>query len=74
MTPPARHGPRRSGSVGAMRAGDAADGACAFGAEDWSRFLSERLDLPVRVRFGRARRQVLVARPGGPAKILENGR
>ena len=35
-----------------------------FSAEDWTRFLSGRLGREVRVRFGRARRQVIVACPG----------
>lgn len=35
-----------------------------FSAEDWTRFLSGRLGRSVRVRFGRARRQVIVAFPG----------
>ena len=34
-----------------------------FGAEDWARFLSGELGRNVRVRFGRARRQVIVAFP-----------
>jgi len=34
-----------------------------FSAEDWTRFLSTRLGRRVRVRFGRARRQVIVAYP-----------
>lgn len=37
--------------------------ATAFSAEDWARFLSSRLGRDVRVRFGRARRQVIVAFP-----------
>jgi hypothetical protein len=35
-----------------------------FSAEDWERFLTGRLGRDVRVRFGRARRQVIVAFPG----------
>lgn len=34
-----------------------------FSAEDWARFLSGRLGRQVRVRYGRARRQVIVAYP-----------
>lgn len=34
-----------------------------FSAEDWARFLSGRLGREVRVRFGHARRQVIVAFP-----------
>ncbi len=34
-----------------------------FSAEDWARYLSGVLGRPVRVRFGRARRQVIVAFP-----------
>jgi len=34
-----------------------------FSAEDWARFLSGRLGREVRVRYGRARRQVIVAFP-----------
>lgn len=35
-----------------------------FSAEDWARYLSGALGREVRVRFGRARRQVIVAQPG----------
>lgn len=35
-----------------------------FSADDWARFLSGRLGREVRVRYGRARRQVIVAFPG----------
>ncbi len=34
-----------------------------FGADDWQELLARELRLPVRVTFGRARRNVLVARP-----------
>jgi predicted metal-dependent hydrolase len=34
-----------------------------FSAEDWTRFLSRHLGREVRVRYGRARRQVIVAHP-----------
>lgn len=38
--------------------------AAEFSAEDWARFLSGRLGRNVKVRFGKARRQVIVAFPG----------
>ena len=48
-----------------------------FSAREWERFLSEELDQPVRVRFGRARQRVLVATPpadrAAPYDVRMNG-
>ena len=43
----------------------------AFDEVEWSRFLVARLGLPVRVRFGDARRNVLVARPAADGRGYE---
>lgn len=47
-----------------------------FEADDWTRYLTEALERPVEVRFGRARRQVLVYRPaerrGEPDRLRMN--
>ena len=47
------------------RSGAETDAVQAFSAEDWSLYLSEELGRRVRVRFGRARRNVLVAKDLG---------
>ena len=41
-----------------------------FDAAAWSRYLTAELGKPVEVRFGRARRQVIVARPEGDGFVV----
>ena len=43
----------------------AGEEAPVFDADAWSRYLTAELQQPVAVRFGRARRNVIVARPAG---------